>query len=63
MDGVWKEYVCAYCGELNETLIDPTSGQKQSFVEDCAVCCRPNVLNVHVDPTAGSIIVDAVIEE
>jgi hypothetical protein len=30
---------CPYCFELVELWIDPdTAG---SFVEDCAVCCRP----------------------
>lgn len=63
MDGVWKEYGCAHCGELNETLIDPTAGMKQSFVEDCAVCCHPNVLTVQVEPSTGTVVIEAVIEE
>jgi len=37
-------YLCACCGEENEILIDPTSGNRQEFVEDCRVCCRPNVI-------------------
>lgn len=43
-------YACPYCGEANEILIDPTGGEKQDFVEDCAVCCRPAAISVRFDP-------------
>ena len=32
---------CPYCGELNEVELDPGSGARQDYVEDCHVCCRP----------------------
>ena len=41
-------YVCAYCGELNDLFIDMSGGPTQEYVEDCQVCCRPNVLRVTV---------------
>lgn len=63
MDGVWKEYGCAYCGEMNETFIEPQSGAKQSFVEDCAVCCQPNVLTVSVDVSTGAVDVESAMED
>jgi len=63
VEGVWKEYACASCGEINETLVDPIAGLKQSYVEDCAVCCRPNVLHVLVEPSSGSVVIEAVNEE
>jgi len=31
---------CPYCGEGFETSVDLSAGS-QSYVEDCAVCCRP----------------------
>jgi hypothetical protein len=31
---------CPYCGESYETAVDLSAGS-QSYVEDCAVCCRP----------------------
>ena len=40
---------CAFCGELNEIDVDLSAGFKQSYVEDCQVCCRPNVLSVRFD--------------
>jgi hypothetical protein len=32
---------CPYCGEINEIGLDPGSGSRQEYVEDCQVCCRP----------------------
>jgi cysteine-rich CPXCG protein len=43
------EYTCSYCGEVVETTVDASAGETQSYVEDCAVCCRPNILRVRVD--------------
>ena len=37
-------FLCACCGEENEILLDPTEGDRQKLVQDCAVCCRPNVI-------------------
>lgn len=32
---------CPCCGEWNEIALDPGSGTRQDYVEDCQVCCRP----------------------
>ena len=37
-------YSCAFCGEDNDVLVDPSGGRRQIFTEDCAVCCRPNLI-------------------
>jgi hypothetical protein len=42
-------YVCDSCGEEIILSIDLTAGSRQEYVEDCPVCCRPNVLHVEVD--------------
>lgn len=39
-------FQCAGCGEYNETVVDESAGGKQQYVEDCQVCCRPNLLTV-----------------
>jgi len=44
------EYTCAGCGEGNETLLELEGGCEQVYMEDCGVCCRPNVLHITVDP-------------
>jgi Cysteine-rich CPXCG len=43
-----SEYICAYCGESNFTFVDISAGMQQSYVEDCQVCCQPNVLYIYV---------------
>ncbi len=54
-------YVCPHCGESIELGVDPTGGREQVFVQDCSVCCGPNVLTVRFD-REGSATVDAVAE-
>ena len=41
-------YVCDSCGEVVVIPIDLSAGAQQSYVEDCPVCCNPNVLDVTV---------------
>ena len=55
-------YHCGYCGELNEVLVDLTAGKNQVFVEDCYICCRPNVLTLRIDPSTDSIVIEAELE-
>lgn len=43
------EYICAFCGETNMTFVDFSAGMQQSYVEDCQVCCQPNVLYIQID--------------
>jgi hypothetical protein len=33
--------MCPYCGEWVRLQLDPGSGPRQDYVEDCPVCCRP----------------------
>lgn len=40
------EYTCSFCGETIVVPVDPSAGEAQSYVEDCPVCCSPNVLHV-----------------
>ncbi len=47
---------CAFCGETNETGVDVSGGSLQIYVEDCQVCCRPNLLNVHFDAEGNARI-------
>ncbi len=40
---------CPYCGESVEISLDPGSGDKQDYVEDCEVCCQPWRVSVTYD--------------
>ena len=42
-------YICNSCGEEIVVPIDLSAGQQQSYVEDCPVCCNPNVIEVEID--------------
>ena len=34
------EVECPFCGEAFMIVVD-TSQERQTYIEDCAVCCRP----------------------
>jgi hypothetical protein len=42
-------YNCDSCGEEIVVPIDLTAGSQQEHVEDCPVCCCPNVIHVEID--------------
>lgn len=46
-------YFCASCGEEIVVPIDVSAGDEQAYVEDCPVCCRPNVIHVELDEAGG----------
>jgi hypothetical protein len=53
------KFWCAYCGRENDLLIDVSAGLHQQFVEDCTVCCRPNVVRVWIDSGTGDVAVES----
>jgi hypothetical protein len=55
-------YVCAGCGEWNETTVDESAGSRQRYVEDCQVCCKPNLLRANWDAGAEEFTIDAELE-
>jgi hypothetical protein len=55
-------YQCAGCGEWNETSVDESAGSAQSYVEDCQVCCRPNLLRVEYDVEMQTYFIAAELE-
>jgi hypothetical protein len=42
-------YLCDACGEEIIIPIDRSAGSAQSYVEDCPVCCNPNLIHVQFD--------------
>jgi hypothetical protein len=42
-------YACDACGEEIVIPLDLSAGKSQEYVEDCPVCCRPNVIHVEID--------------
>ena len=46
-------YVCPECGEEIVVPLDISAGESQEYVEDCPVCCHPNVIHVELDGDNG----------
>jgi len=42
-------YGCAFCGEENDLTVDASGGPRQTFTEDCTICCRPNLITLTLD--------------
>jgi hypothetical protein len=55
-------YSCAACGERNETQFDLSGGYHQQYTEDCAICCRPNLLTLNVDDTTHVVTIENELE-
>jgi hypothetical protein len=55
-------FQCAGCGEWNETVVDESAGSRQSYVEDCQVCCKPNVLQIFWDVSSEEYGIQAELE-
>jgi len=55
-------YACAGCGEWNATTVDESAGNRQSYVEDCQVCCKPNLLRIGWDAGGGEFVIKAELE-
>lgn len=51
-----RSVTCPYCWQTICLLLD-LSVQAQSYVEDCAVCCRPLLVRYRVD-TDGAVALD-----
>ena len=55
-------FQCAGCGEWNDTFLDFSAGIQQDYVEDCQVCCKPNVLHITWDMSAREYAIRAELE-
>ena len=55
-------FQCASCGEWNVTAVDQSAGQRQSYVEDCQVCCKANVLRIEYDNSSGEFVIASELE-
>ena len=55
-------FQCAGCGEWNETSVDESAGAVQNYVEDCQVCCKPNLLLISYHPDVEEFSITAELE-
>ena len=47
-------FVCPTCGEHIVIPLDASGGNEQEYVEDCPVCCNPNVIHLEFFGESGS---------
>jgi hypothetical protein len=52
-------FVCVYCLQVNEIVVDGSGGLNQKYIEDCQVCCRPNQLTITIDEAMEEASVEA----
>jgi len=45
-----SSYICDSCGEEIIIPVDYSQGSIQNYVEDCPVCCHPNVIHIDISP-------------
>jgi len=55
-------FQCAGCGEWNLTAVDESAGRRQNYVEDCQVCCKPNLLHVEYQVASEEFLITAALE-
>lgn len=41
---------CPHCGESMWVEIDPSGTDRQEYIEDCQVCCKPITLRITRNP-------------
>ena len=44
------------------TAVDESAGSRQRYVEDCQVCCKPNVLRIEYDRASGEFVITSELE-
>ncbi len=54
-------YICGSCGEEIVIPLDTSQGNSQEYIEDCPVCCHPNLIRIEIEPD-GHISVSSELE-
>ncbi len=54
-------YICGSCGEEIVIPLDLSQGKRQEYVEDCPVCCHPQVIRIEIEP-GGHIHISSELE-
>jgi hypothetical protein len=47
-------FVCTHCLQINATVVDPTGGVHQEYIEDCQVCCQ--AMEISLELTDGGVL-------
>ncbi len=44
----FESFLCPYCGQTNELLLDFSGGASQNLVVDCEICCSPIAVRIKI---------------
>jgi len=61
MDSIEHYFVCPYCGEEISMVLD-LSVRRQTYIEDCEVCCNPIEVSYRVEDDSLSSFSAKVLE-
>jgi hypothetical protein len=42
-------FICSVCGQSAVVEVDLSAGRHQRYIQDCDVCCCPNLVTVEFD--------------
>ena len=42
--------------------VDEAAGRRQSYIEDCQACCKPNLLRIEYDQDEREFVITAELE-
>jgi hypothetical protein len=56
------ELYCPHCGEVLDAYVDPGGGERQEYIEDCAVCCRGVLFTAEYVAEEGSYAIAVIAE-
>ena len=59
----YLSWTCQYCGDENKVWVDLTIEDKQDFIEDCSVCCRPNRIVISPIQEGEGLLVTAMLTD
>jgi len=56
-------FACPHCGEMVSSWPDLGGGERQTYIEDCPVCCRPNSITATLDESGRDFTLEVVAED
>ncbi len=56
-------YSCPHCGEEVDSWPDLGGGEVQTYIEDCAVCCRPNRIHAVLESEGSEFTLTVTAED
>jgi hypothetical protein len=56
-------FPCPHCGTQVGSLPDLGGGERQTYIEDCPTCCRPNRITAVLDEAGRDFKLEVVAED